>query len=169
MLVVCKCSFVRKYQSVLQNGYTILHSHQQWVWIPGVPHSLWYLALPGFDIFTIRIGGNCISSLWLQWWTFLVVLLVKNLPAMQETPVQFLGWEDLLEEGKGTHSSIRAWRILWTEEPGGLYSPWGRKESDTHWVTKHSTVTMMYDVEHLFIHWFSICVSSLLRIFCSES
>ena len=39
---------------------------------------------------------------------------------MQEMPVQFLGWEDPLEEGKATHSSIRAWRILWTEEPGGL-------------------------------------------------
>ena len=39
---------------------------------------------------------------------------VKNLPAMQETLVQFLGWEDLLEKGKATHSSILAWRIPWT-------------------------------------------------------
>ena len=48
--------------------------------------------------------------------------LVKNLPAIQETPVQFLGWEDPLEEGKATHSRILAWRIPWTEEAGG-YSP----------------------------------------------
>ena len=48
--------------------------------------------------------------------------LVKNLPAMQETGVQSLGWEDPLEEGIATHSSILAWRILWTEEPGGLQS-----------------------------------------------
>ena len=44
--------------------------------------------------------------------------LVKNPPAMQETLVQFLGQEDSLEEGMTTHSSILAWRILWTEEPG---------------------------------------------------
>jgi len=46
--------------------------------------------------------------------------MVKNLPAMQETQVQSLGWEDLLEKGMATHSSILAWRIPWTEEPGGL-------------------------------------------------
>ena len=45
---------------------------------------------------------------------------VKNLPAMQETQIQFLGWDDLLEEGMATHSSIFTWRILWTEKPGGL-------------------------------------------------
>ena len=48
--------------------------------------------------------------------------MVKNLPAMQETWVQSLGQEDLLEEGIATHSSILAWRIPWTEEPGGLHS-----------------------------------------------
>ena len=48
--------------------------------------------------------------------------MVKNLPAMQETWVQSLGWEDPLEEGMPTHSSILAWRIPWAEEPGGLQS-----------------------------------------------
>ena len=47
---------------------------------------------------------------------------VKNLPAMQETWVRSLGSEDPLEEGTATHSSILAWRIPWTEEPGGLQS-----------------------------------------------
>ena len=51
--------------------------------------------------------------------------LVKNPPAMQETYVRSLGWEDPLEKGKATHYSILAWRIR------GLYSPWGCKESDT--------------------------------------
>ena len=54
-----------------------------------------------------------------------VALVVKNPPAVQETlemQVRFLGWEDLLEEEMGTHSSILAWRIPWTEEPGGLQS-----------------------------------------------
>ena len=53
-------------------------------------------------------------------WASLVAQLVKNLPAMQETWVRSLGWEDPLEKGKATHSSILAWRIPWTEEPGGL-------------------------------------------------
>ena len=43
--------------------------------------------------------------------------MVKNLPAMQETRVQYLGWEDSLEKGMATHSSILAWRILRTEQP----------------------------------------------------
>ena len=47
---------------------------------------------------------------------------VKNLPVMQETLVLSLGQEDLLEKGLATHSSILAWRIPWTEEPGGLQS-----------------------------------------------
>ena len=72
----------------------------------------------------------------------LVAQLVKNLPAMQETFVGFLGWEAPLEKGLVTHSSTHAWRIPWTEEPGitgwdyslGLqpgitlsYSPWVAK------------------------------------------
>ena len=48
--------------------------------------------------------------------------IVKNPPAMQETWVQSLGGEDLLDEGMATLSSILAWRIPWTEEPGGLQS-----------------------------------------------
>ena len=59
----------------------------------------------------------------------LVAQLVKNLPAMQETWVQFLGWEDPLEKEMATHSSILAWRIPWTEKPGGLQSM-GSQESD---------------------------------------
>ena len=52
----------------------------------------------------------------------MVAQTAKNLPAMQETWVQSLGREDPLEEGMATHSSILAWRIPWTEEPGGLQS-----------------------------------------------
>ena len=46
--------------------------------------------------------------------------MVKSLPAMQETQVWSLGWEDFLEKGMVAHSSILAWKILWTEEPGRL-------------------------------------------------
>ena len=58
-------------------------------------------------------------------WASLVAQLAKNPPAMWETWVQSLVWEDPLEKGKATHSSILAWRIPWTIQP------WGRKESDT--------------------------------------
>ena len=51
-----------------------------------------------------------------------MVQVVKNLPAMQETWVQSLGREDPLEKGMAAHYSICAWRIPWTEEPGGLQS-----------------------------------------------
>ena len=55
---------------------------------------------------------------------------VKNLPAMQETQVLSLGWEDPLEKGVATHSSILAWRVPWTEEPGRLQSM-GSQKSQT--------------------------------------
>ena len=48
--------------------------------------------------------------------------MVKNLPAMRETRDQSLGWEDPLEKGMATHSSVLPWRIPWTEEPGRLQS-----------------------------------------------
>ena len=48
--------------------------------------------------------------------------MVKNPPAVQETTVQSLDWEDLLEKGLATHSDILAWRIPWTEDPSGLQS-----------------------------------------------
>ena len=55
---------------------------------------------------------------------------VKNLPAMQEIWVQFLSWEDPLEEGMTTHASILAWRISMDRGAWWGYSPWGHKESD---------------------------------------
>ena len=55
-------------------------------------------------------------------WASLMAQLVKNLPAMWKTWVQSLGREDPLERGMATHSSILAWKIPWTEDPGGLQS-----------------------------------------------
>ena len=69
---------------------------------------------------------SCFSSLGAS----LAALRVKNLPAMKETQVQSLSWEDPLEKGVATHSSILVWRIPWTEEPGGLQPMGlGHKES----------------------------------------
>ena len=71
----------------------------------------------------------------------LVAQKVKHPPAMWETGVQSLGWEDPLEKEKATHSSILAWKSPWTEEPGRLLRPWGGKASDTteqlHFFTLH--------------------------------
>ena len=65
---------------------------------------------------------------------------VKNLPAMWETQVRFLSWEDPLEKGMAVHSSILAWRIPWTEEPGGLQSR-SHKELD---MTKLLTLALSF-------------------------
>ena len=66
--------------------------------------------------------GTVESNHLLLWTKLLVAQMVKNLPSMQETRVQSLGWEDPLEEEVATHSRILAWRIPWTQEPGGLQS-----------------------------------------------
>ena len=67
----------------------------------------------------------------------LVVQMVKNLPAMQETQLQSLGQEDSPKKEMATHSSILAWEISWTEEPG-----WGVEVGATvHWVEKESDTT----------------------------
>ena len=60
--------------------------------------------------------------------------------------VEDLGWEDALEKRMTTHSSILAWRIPWTEEPGGLYSPWGGEELDmTERLTLSQLIFMLTD------------------------
>ena len=63
--------------------------------------------------------------LWASW----VAQTVKNLPALQETQISSLSWKDPLEKGMATHSCILAWKVPWTEGPGG-FNPWGCKESD---------------------------------------
>ena len=60
----------------------------------------------------------------------LVEQMVKNLPTMQENCIQSLGWEDPLEKGMATSSSILAWRIPWTEEPGRLQSMGSQRVRD---------------------------------------
>ena len=64
--------------------------------------------------------------------------MVKNLRAMRETCVPFLGWEAPLKEDMATHSSILAWRIPWPEEPGGLQSMGSQRVRHDR-VTQHST------------------------------
>ena len=81
---------------------------------------------------------RCLFDGWLPSFLFsLVAQMVKNMPSMQETWVRSLGWEDPLEEGVETHSSILACRIPSTEEPGGLQSTGLQKVSYmTEWLTR---------------------------------
>ena len=67
-------------------------------------------SIPGWG----RSAGEGIGYPFQYSWASLVTQLVKNPPAMRETWLQLLGWEDLLKKGKATHSSVLAWRISWT-------------------------------------------------------
>ena len=81
----------------------------QVMWLPRVTETILFVTIL---FYLYKLIGKCPSSL--------VVQTVKNLPAMQETQVPSLGQEDPLEKEMATHSSILAWRILWTEELGRL-------------------------------------------------
>ena len=105
------------------------------------------LYAPFLTAYTLPLSLWCIQWLDITHWLCsmccllkesraLVAQRVKNLPAMQETQVWSLGSEDPLEKGMVTHSSILAWRIPWTEEPGGLHTVHGvtvRRD----WATEH--------------------------------
>ena len=84
----------------------------------------------------------------------LVAQTVRNLPAMQETPLQSLGWEDPLEEGIATHSSMLVCRNPWTEEPGRLQS----MESQKSW-------TQLSDQHTYTLSWRAHLYSSMLVIY----
>ena len=92
----------------------------------------------------------CPASLWAS----LVAQMVKNLPVIQETWVQSLCWEVPLKEGMAPHSSILAWRIPWTEEPGRLQSE-GFEESDTtkQLSTRTRTHTHIQQGNYTMISW----------------
>ena len=76
--------------------------------------SAWNAGDPSMIPGSGRSAGEGIGYPLQYSWAFLLAQLVKNVPAMQETWVQSLGWEDPLEKGRATHSSILAWRIPWT-------------------------------------------------------
>ena len=69
---------------------------------------------------SFNLHNNHMDQILILLLSFLLVQMLKNPPAMQESWVRSLGWEDPLEKGTATHSSILTWRILWTEEPGRL-------------------------------------------------
>ena len=95
-----------------------------WLWNRGV--AFW----PGY------IAHHCFVLVGSFAWGFPGGSTVKYPPAVQRIQVQSLGWEDPLEEGTATHSSILVWRIPWSEEPGGLQSM-GSQRVGLDWATEH--------------------------------
>ena len=106
---------------------------QAWACLPGpcahlralTPFASTVCHEPWCDLIR-NLLGTCRASL--------VAQMVKNLPAMWETRVQFLGWEDSLKKEMATHSSTHAWRILWTKEPGGLQSVGSQRVRHNWWL-----------------------------------
>ena len=96
----------------------------------------------------------------------LMAQMVKNLPLMQETWVQSLGWEDPREEGMATHSSIPAWRIPWTEEPGRFQPTGLERLGYTHYTFYF--LFLISKVNKLCIHMCSVIANSFM-IPCSLS
>ena len=82
--------------------------------LPGRKIVLSSLAICGLTFILSEFQGCYLVNLYFTEWASLVAQLVKNLPTMWETWVQPLGWEDPLEKGNATHSSILAWRMPWT-------------------------------------------------------
>ena len=110
-------------------------------WVGKIPWRRERLPTPVFwsGVAKSQTQLNDFHSLTQSWkW---VSQVVKNLPAMLKTQitwVQSLGQEDILEKRMATHSSILAWEIPWTEEPGG-YSPWGHKKIGHDWASNTQT------------------------------
>ena len=106
---------------------------------------------------------------WRYEWGSLEVLMVKNLPAMLETWDQSLSWEDPLKQGMATHSSILAWKIPWTEEPGGLQSL-GSQRARYDWVTNTDMLsstgiwTVAFKRRHRCLLWLVLVPSLYLSV-----
>ena len=100
-------------------------------------------------------------------WASLVAQLVKNLPAVQETRVWSLGWEDPLEKEMATHSSILAWKISWTEKPGGLQSM-GSQRVGHDWATNTNALFINYLINLKSIHTGSTVEFLILNVTVSD-
>ena len=99
---------------------------------------MWYI-LGNKKYFVVKVILICIVIIVVKLsWASLVAQMVKNLPAMREMQVGFLDWEDLLEKGMATHSSILTWEIPRTEEPGRLQSMVSPSQT---WLSNWTTTT----------------------------
>ena len=111
-----------------------------------------------YALYLWHIYMHCIVSMT---WVSLAAQAVKNLPAMWETQVWSLGWENPLEKGMALHSSTPAWRIPWTEKPGGLQSM-GSQRVGHDWATSIS----LHFIYGIYIYIYTYVVYS--KQCCSE-
>ena len=162
-------SVARNYQIIFFNINLVKNYNTLWfvmspgVWSKSCPLSWWcqptisfYVthfsrpqsfpaseSFPMSWLFTSGVQSNgasaSVSILPMNIGAYLMTQMVKNLPVMQGTWVRSLGWEDPLEKGIATHSSILVWRIPWTEEPSGL-KPIGSQRVRHDWATKSNTI-----------------------------
>ena len=97
-----------------------------------------------------------------QGWSSLESQTVKNPPAMQETWVRSLSWEEPLEKGMATHSSVLAWRITWTEEPGRLRSI-GSQRVGHDWTTNTLEIYSHFLFSSRRWHWYFVLIVGLIQ------
>ena len=127
------------------------------------------LAISKSQIENQIILGLYLIDILIYTWASLMAQMVKNLPAMLETWVWFLSWEDPLEKGRATHFSILAWRIPWTEGPGELQSI----GSQSYYCIIAAMTLIIWKsvlhICHIFSHNLSICWENLIShsLFCS--
>ena len=120
------------------------------VLLPGKSHG--QRSMVGYIQGVAESRHNWVTSLSLSFLGSLVSEMVKNLLVMQETQVPSLGWEDALEKGMATHSSVPVWRIPWTEEPGGFQSI-GSQRVSHNWVTNIFTFLFPFHTLLPFFVW----------------
>ena len=137
-LIPCHCSL----SSPSSHPSSSLHLDSSFFLASLYPTSFLLIILSNFPLLSLHFSFFTLNSFCQIHWGSLVGLLVKNLPAMQETQDWPLGQEALLEKGMATQSSVLAWGIPWTEEPGRLQSL-GSQRVGHNWGTKHV---------HFFIH-----------------
>ena len=148
-------------QSVIQSKYLFCasanHQISFQVWIDFLFLLLVLWIHPRVPLMTVKYLRGLL--MW-SFWASQVAQMVKNLPAMQETWVPSLGWEDPLKKGMATHSGILPWRIPWTEEPGRLQSM-GSQRVGHDWVIFASRLAGSWDIMILFAPIIIfICVSA---------
>ena len=123
---------------VARRGHNVVTKAPYFIWLfllftlcafsaPGACSWTQYTVLPCVFTLLLPMSVSDFPCFWWSWEASLVSQTVKRLPAIWETWVWSLGWEDPLEKEMATHSSTLAWKITWMEEPGGLYSPWVSK------------------------------------------
>ena len=152
-------------------GHQVTQNNKNYFWLKihiVIQRIIWFYCHPKnyvsslwLSLFNCRIKNNHIAYvlspgkiiLYRYIGVSLAAQMVRNLPAMQETPVRSLGWEDPLKKGMAAHSSILAWRIPWTEEPAGPQSM-GLRRARHDWAT--NTFHYSYTERCLLKHGFKL-------------